>query len=167
MVIVSKGGLAPYNKGAIIVAGVGNEDGTTEWYDPDAGTWSVKNSNPQFSRKFYFSTVALQGELYQFGGKDKLLRTLDTVYVMNESFEWSVMDQKLKRGRYGHRSVRSYVRTPGNKKIIHVGGWDEQNVECWELLNNGTFDMKVSNFSIDSWRSYPETFMIDADQFNE
>ena len=65
--MLPKGGLAPYNHGAIIVAGVGNEEGTTEWYDSETKSWSVRNANPSFSRKFYFSTVGLQGAVYQVG----------------------------------------------------------------------------------------------------
>ena len=91
---------------------------------------------------------------------------MDSVYKMDEAFNWTKMSQKLRCGRFGHRSVRSYVRTSGHKTITHVGGFGEQNIETWELLDDETFDIKVSNFQIDGWRTYPESFLIQSDQFN-
>ena len=110
--------------------------------------------------------MALEGFVYQFGGKDKLARTLDTVYKMDETFNWSILGQRLQTGRFGHRSVRSYLRSTDNKQIIHVGGGGEQNVECWELLNDGNFEIQISNFKVEGWRTYPETFIIGTDEFN-
>lgn len=136
----------------------------TYLFSSDTAEWEIKSSSNLLSKRNAFTLVSCKDRAYVFGGVYGLLSARNDVLVMNESFTWKTHFQTLTKGRMGFRSV-VYSDEKDNNVILHVGGSQLQHIEFWQLKRDGSFTINISKEMTDYWNNWPETFLVDRDDF--
>ena len=97
---------------------------------------------------------------------------------MDSNYNWSKVVQSMKSGRMGHASIydgtdewlpfnlfdqnrityRTFYKETA-KRILHLGGYGEQAIESWDILDDG-FMISDGNSSATDVVNYPYCFII-------
>lgn len=156
------GGMAAFNGGAIIVAGYKDRTGSTEFFDPNEPIqtmWQEKMMTAEFEQFDGFAMVGFKDSVYMFGGQNLNRSDSNAVYRMHGAFVWD-------RQNYSMAAPRSMFRALANDDyIVLIGSIGNLPVEFWKW-NGETFEVTRSRYTTDSWRSYPESFLVAEGDFN-
>ena len=107
-------------------------------------------------------------------------RSITDVHFMDNNKNWSKVVQSMKSGRMGHASIydgtddclpprffdknkllnnyRTFYKETA-KRILHLGGYGEQAIESWNILDDG-FMISDGNSTATNVVNYPYCFII-------
>jgi len=155
----SGGAMAVYKRMEEIMFVGGDNDNTTEFYNPVADDWVLFGAEFPASSISRASAVSFHETVYLFGGIISDFGTEESNSVsIYEHDAWVIQEQSMRVPRDGHTSVVQ------GEFIIHIGGSGDKLNEIWQWkANDGHFDVFKSEFEATPccWDFYPYAFPID------
>lgn len=159
------GGIAVMNDRLVLFGG--NDNGTEVYY-PNQKKWVQKDSNGHKMR--HFSVQEFHFENYPepmillFGGHGEDGGATNAVYEFTKDYDYRPIGH-LEVERTLHRSICQ------DNTIVHIGGDGKHanaslpmEIWVWNEEKND-FDIHVSKHELNGWSRYPETFLIEKNEF--